>query len=117
MQFKNPSVTTVTAVFLSTVLLSTLALNSPASAQDATLDGGALYAAKACVACHGVAGKSPITNFIPKLAGQNKGYLIQQLKDIKSGARDNGQTAQMKGIIANVSDDEAKAIAEYLSAL
>ena len=37
------------------------------------------------------------------------------MKDIKSGARSNGQSAVMKGIVAAVSDDELKAIAEWLS--
>ena len=51
----------------------------------------------------------------PRLAGQNKEYLIQQMHDIKSGKRDNGQAAVMKPIVANLSDDEIAAIAEYLS--
>ncbi len=37
------------------------------------------------------------------------------MKDIKNAARSNGQTAVMKGVIANVSDDEMAAIATYLS--
>ena len=80
-------------------------------------DGAKLYAAKACLACHGADAKSPITDVIPKLAGQNKGYLVQQLKDIKSGARANGGTAQMKSIAAGLSDEDISAIAEYLSKL
>ncbi len=80
-------------------------------------DGAALFAGKACLACHGPEGKKPITDVIPKLAGQNKGYLIQQITDIKSGARNNGGTAQMKGIVAGLSDEEIEAIAGYLSTL
>ena len=80
-------------------------------------DGAALYASKACIACHGAEGKKPISDVIPKLAGQNKGYLVQQLKDIKSGARDNGGTGQMKGIVAGLSDDDFEAISAYLSGL
>ena len=40
-----------------------------------------------------------------------------QMMDIKSGARNNGQTAAMKGIMAMVSPEEAKAIADWLSTL
>jgi len=38
------------------------------------------------------------------------------MKDIKTGARNNAQSAVMKGIVANVSDDEMKTIAEWLAA-
>ena len=51
----------------------------------------------------------------PKLAGQNADYAYNQMMDIKSGARNNGQTAAMKGIMAMVSEEEAKAIADWLS--
>ena len=37
--------------------------------------------------------------------------------DIKSGARANGNSAAMKGVMGLVSDEEIKAIAEYLSKL
>jgi cytochrome c len=39
------------------------------------------------------------------------------MTDIKSGARNNGQTAAMKGIMASVSEDDIKVLAEYLSGL
>jgi cytochrome c len=53
----------------------------------------------------------------PKLAGQNAAYIVQQMKDIKSGARNNGMTAAMKGIMHMVNDEEIQAIADYLSGL
>lgn len=80
-------------------------------------DGKALYTAKGCMACHGADAKTPIMPLYPKLAGQNKEYAAQQMKDIKSGARNNGQTAAMKGIMAGVSDDEITALSEYLAGL
>ena len=52
----------------------------------------------------------------PKIAGQNADYLVQQMKDIKSGARNNGQTAAMKALVATVTDDEFAKIAKYLEA-
>jgi cytochrome c len=51
----------------------------------------------------------------PRLAGQDMEYLLVQMKDIKSGARANGATAGMKGVMHLVTDEEMKAIAEYLS--
>jgi cytochrome c len=50
----------------------------------------------------------------PKLVGQSKEYAVAQMKDIKSGARNNGQTAAMKAIMGAVSDAEMEAIAEWL---
>lgn len=91
-----------------------------ANAGAAGLDGAALYknpAKGGCVACHGKDAKSPIMPMYPKLAGQNEAYLVQQLKDIKSGARSNGQTAAMKGIMHMVNDEEIKAIAKWISSL
>lgn len=80
-------------------------------------DGATTYVAKGCSACHGADGKTPIMGAYPKIAGQNKEYAAQQLKDIKSGARNNGQTASMKGIMAGVSEAEITELAEYLSKL
>ena len=80
-------------------------------------DGAALYVSKGCGACHGADAKTPIMPLYPKIAGQSKEYVKQQMTDIKSGARNNGQTAAMKGIMAGVSDEETAAIAEYISGL
>jgi cytochrome c len=80
-------------------------------------DGAKLYQEKTCVACHGKDAKKPLTPNYPKLAGQNAAYAEQQMKDIKSGARANGQSAAMKGVMHLVSDEEIKALAEYLSKL
>ncbi|MEN8177531.1 MAG: c-type cytochrome [Pseudomonadota bacterium] len=81
----------------------------------AAADGAALYKAKTCFSCHGQDAKTPIMPTYPKLAGQNADYAYNQMMDIKSGARNNGQTAAMKGIMAMVSAEEAKAIAAWLS--
>ncbi len=80
-------------------------------------DGAKLYSEKTCNACHGPKGDKPLMPNYPKVAGQNAAYMEQQMKDIKSGARNNGQTAAMKGVMHLVNDEEIKAIAEYLSKL
>jgi cytochrome c len=81
----------------------------------AAADGAALYKSKTCFSCHGQDAKTPIMPTYPKLAGQNADYAYNQMMDIKSGARNNGQTAAMKGIMAMVSAEEAKAIAQWVS--
>lgn len=81
----------------------------------AAADGEALYTAKNCQTCHGVEGKAPIMAMYPKLNGQNKEYLVAQMKDIKSGARNNGMSMAMKAMTMSVTDEEFEAIADYLS--
>ena len=100
------------------------AVAAPASAPAAALaaapgggDGAALYIAKGCVACHGADAKSPVMSTYPKLAGLAAPYVVTQMKDIKSGARNNGQSMVMKGIMASVSDEEIQAIADWLGTL
>ena len=85
---------------------------APAASSD---PGAAAYQAKGCAGCHGADGKTTVMPVYPKIAGQGAAYLLAQMKDIKSGTRANGQTAVMKGIIAGVSEEEMKAIAEWLS--
>ena len=87
------------------------------SGQALAADGERLYAEKACGSCHGPTGDTPVLPTYPKIAGQNKTYLINQINDIKSGDRDNGAAIAMRGIAASLSDDEIVALAEYLSGL
>jgi len=103
--------------FKRTTASLTVALLVTLSGSAMAADGAALFTAKGCQACHGADAKSPIMPAYPKIAGQGKEYVIQQMTDIKSGARNNGQTAAMKGIMASVSEDDIKAIAEYLAGL
>ncbi len=95
-------------------LLAAALVAAPAIAAP---DGAKLFAEKTCNACHGAKADKPLMPNYPKLAGQNADYALQQMQDIKSGARNNGQTAAMKGVMHLVNDEEMKAIAEYLSKL
>ena len=78
-------------------------------------DGATLYKTKTCWSCHGKDANTPIMPIYPKLGGQNADYAYNQMKDIKSGARNNGQTAAMKGVMGLVSDEEMRSIADWLS--
>lgn len=79
-------------------------------------DGAELYTSKGCAACHGADANSPIMAQYPKVAGQSKEYLTQQMADIKNGKRSNGMSGVMKGVMAGVSDEEITAIADILLA-
>lgn len=95
------------------LLAAALSVSLPAFA----LDGAKLYQERTCWSCHGKNAKKPLMPNYPKLAGQNAAYAEQQMLDIKSGARNNGQTAAMKGVMELVNEEEIKAIAQYLSTL
>ncbi len=62
-----------------------------------------------CGACHGADGNSMVGTF-PKLAGQGEKYLIKQMKDVQSGAR---QIVTMTGLLDNMSDKDLADIAAY----
>lgn len=93
------------------------ALSGDAKPAGPKLDGAKLYVERTCVACHGKDAKTPLLPDYPRLAGQSAGYAEQQLRDIKSGARANGNAAAMKGVMHLVSDAEIKVLADYLSKL
>jgi cytochrome c len=97
------------------LLIAAVALVSTGPAL--ALDGAALYKDRTCNACHGPTGNKPLLPDYPKIAGQNAKYLERQMQDIKSGARANGSSAAMKGVMHLVNDEEIVAIADYLSKL
>jgi cytochrome c len=97
------------------ILAFTVLLAAPALAEE--LDGAVLYTQRTCVACHGPDAKSPILPEYPKLAGQNAAYALQQMKDIKSGARNNANTAAMSGVMHLVTEAEMEAIANWVAGL
>ena len=103
-----------TKIILSTALAAGLLVGA---APAIALDGAELYKTKTCFSCHGQDAKTPILPTYPKIAGQNSEYAVQQMKDIKSGARANGMSAAMKGVMHLVNDEEIKAIADWLATL
>jgi len=71
--------------------------------------GKAPAAAAVCAACHGADGQ-PVSPEYPNLAGQHADYLIQALRDYKSGKRKN---AIMAGIVGALADKDIPAIAAF----
>lgn len=89
------------------VLMAAAAVATPVlAAGDA--DAGEAKAAP-CAACHGQGGNASIPTY-PKLAGQGEEYLVKQLQDFKSGARNN---AIMAGQAAGLSEQDMQDIAAY----
>jgi len=96
-----------TIIIFVSIVLATLSVNSLASGNA---KAGQTKSAT-CMGCHGLAGNSTMPNF-PKLAGQGEGYILKQLQEFKSGARDN---AIMAGVVASLSDQDMMDIAAYYS--
>jgi cytochrome c len=103
------------ALLIGLLILGPLALPTNALAEEP--NGADLYVKKTCVACHGKDAKTPLLPIYPKLAGQSADYAYNQMTDIKSGARNNGQTAAMKGVMHLVDEVQMRAIAQWLSTL
>jgi cytochrome c553 len=68
--------------------------------------------AVACAGCHGANGQGVAPN--PRLAGLKEDKLIKDLKDYKSGKRDN---AVMKAITNSLSDQDIENLAAYFASL
>jgi cytochrome c553 len=75
--------------------------------------GEKLVTTGACATCHGADYKG--AGNVPRLAGQHSVYLIRQLKDMQTGARNDKNVAVMKPIVAKLSDPEIVAVAAYLA--
>jgi cytochrome c553 len=69
-------------------------------------------ATQTCVACHGDDGAKPVSPDYPILAGQHADYLVQALRDYKSGKRKN---PVMAGIITAIDEKDFEAIANFFA--
>jgi cytochrome c553 len=63
----------------------------------------------ACISCHGMQGKT-VNNIWPNLAGQNKEYLLKQLRDFNSKKR---KSMIMNVIASELNEQQMKDVAEY----
>jgi cytochrome c553 len=68
----------------------------------------------ACASCHGPAGGG-IPALYPRLAGQHQDYTVAQLTAFRGDGRKN--SVEMSTISKRLSDDEMKAVADYVAGL
>ena len=80
---------------------------------------GALLQKGACISCHGANFAKPIDPSYPKIAGQHADYLFVALKSYKTepNARVGRSNGVMGGIAKQFSNDELKAMANYIGGL
>lgn len=70
----------------------------------------------ACSGCHGPEGLG-IPSQYPRISGQFAEYIELQLKAFKAGTRGNDPNGMMRTVAAKMSDNEIKAVAEYVAGL
>lgn len=110
----------MTRSLLSTILLVALAGAAPAAlgAGNAIFGNAAAGRAKVytCHGCHGITGyENAYPNYhVPRIAGQNRKYLIDALNDYKSGNRTH---PTMQAQADSLSAQDIADIAAYLSGL
>ena len=103
-------------VTLALILAASLA--APALAEEAKgpakpdLAKGQAIATQVCAACHTADGSrgSPAN---PILQGQHPDYLVKQLTEFKSGKRQGGQAAVMKGFASALSEEDMRNVAAF----
>ena len=89
---------------LATAAIPLLAEGDPAAGKNKTA---------MCAGCHGIPGfraAYPETYHVPKLGGQNPGYIVAALKAYKGGERNH---ATMKAIASSLSEQDMADLAAY----
>jgi len=97
--------------------LATLSVAGPTGKGPGTqIERGRSLYAQDCARCHGPRGEGQAEQFNPRVAGQHYGYLLRELKLIRTGERGNSN-ADMIGVLKPYPDADLEALADYLSQL
>lgn len=95
-RFSTPSILRAPALALLACAASLFALASPVHAGD---PARGKEKSAVCAACHGEDGNSPAPAF-PRIAGQERDYLMQALLDYKAGKRTDPIMAAQVGALS-----------------
>jgi cytochrome c553 len=100
--------------FLAAAVLAAFAAPALAQHHDQHAGKGKVERLHAqCIGCHGIPGYKtafPEVYHVPKIAGQQPGYIAAALKEYRSGARSH---PSMRGIAASLADEDIEALAKY----
>lgn len=100
--------------FIRMLATSVLLFAGAAWGQQAKLKDTIEQRTLACAACHGKEGRATNDGFFPRIAGKPAGYLYNQLINFRDGRR---QYPAMTYLVAHLSDDYLREMAEHFSAL
>ena len=101
------------------VALAAAEMAGPAAGQTPAAAGDAAKGREKvamCQGCHGIDGwrtAFPEVYSVPKIAGQQPGYIVSALKAYKSGERSH---PSMRGITASLTEDDMKKLADHYGA-
>jgi cytochrome c553 len=84
-----------------------------ASGKKLYVDGNEEKGLPACAGCHEPDGSG--NKRFPRLAGQHREYLIEQMFNFKKDVRNDNSSRLMREVAKLLSDDEIKAVAEFLT--
>ena len=90
-----------------------------AAADDANMEDARNLVRSMCTHCHGLTGNSRSTRFqpVPMLAGQPAIYLLQEMRNYASGAReDKSKRSTMSNVLKLLTDKQLENIAAYYEA-
>jgi len=71
----------------------------------------------ACMACHGPSGRGNEPAKFPALRGQRSVYVIKQLHDYASGARNTGPNGIMQTVSKRLTEDDMRGLASYVQGI
>ena len=109
----------IAAYFADQPIMKGNAANPNETGEKIFLHGNMEERVMTCAYCHGKTGKGidPSTGMYPVIGGQQKAYLLKQLKDFREDDRVNSPNAAMNKTLKALSDSELEALAEYISGL
>lgn len=86
-----------------------------AKGQQIYSEGVMATAVPACGGCHGEDGTG--NDKFPYIGSQNSVYVVNQLANFKTGARDNDPKGVMRAVAKRMTDEEIAAVAEFIQTL
>jgi cytochrome c553 len=95
------------------ILLTAVAFAAPSALAQDKEGQGLKNALALCIGCHGIPGYKtafPDVYHVPKIAGQQPGYIVNALKAYKAGERSH---PSMRGIAASLTEKDMEALAAY----
>lgn len=99
------------------LLLSSLcaALSFGLAVSGVAADGAALY--KSCIGCHGADGSKAAMGSAKPVKGQGAEELYKKMKGYADGSYGGERKVMMTNAVKKYSDEELKALADYMSKL
>jgi len=88
------------------------ALAEPRAGRQLFTEGATERGVPACAGCHGDKGQG--NGAIPRLAHQQRGYLLRQLAVLRSSPDSRPMGAIMNTVAHQLSDDDMRALADYI---